>query len=98
MVRAGDGEHNVRFTIVISSFDQLSMGPSEVEVQSYPRTRSAISPVPMIRLDFCVGNAERGGRVERMLTESPEYRETGKPHEPDGHRRVLSRQAARMVA
>jgi hypothetical protein len=50
MVRAGEGEHNVRFTIVSSSFDQLSMGPSEVELQSCPRTRSAISPVPIIRL------------------------------------------------
>src|ERR1700722_16491237 len=50
IVRAGDDHPSVRFTIVSSSFDQPSIGPSAVEPQSYSRTRSAISPTPTIRL------------------------------------------------
>jgi len=50
MVRAGSGEARVRLTMVRSSLDQESMGPSGVEAQSYARTRSAISPLPMMRL------------------------------------------------
>ena len=49
MVRAGDEKLNVRLTTVNSSFDQPSMGPSGVAPQLNARTRSAISPTPMIR-------------------------------------------------
>jgi hypothetical protein len=37
--------------MVIISLDQDSMGPSAVEAQSKARTRSAISPAPMMRLE-----------------------------------------------
>jgi hypothetical protein len=62
MVRAGDEKLNVRFTTVNSSLDQLSRGPNGVAPQSKARTRSAISPVPMIRdeggADELFGNEE----------------------------------------